>query len=227
MAKLNARKKTGAVAGDHGESIEDQIRRLHGEIGTLLQSSLEKAATIGELLTRKKAELEHGQFTPWIEENLPFGDRMARKYMRVYEHRNQIENGTTGSDLGVTKLLETVKTPKKPPTAPRQRPRIEAKGNKGGEEGESPQEDAYSGPDTFTDAVERNNLAREFELRVRSLTDDLVTDFRLAVDTAIAQEKSDDYLAGIEAVGREMVKTVSGLQPLVDRIREHRRRSAI
>jgi hypothetical protein len=39
----------------------------------------------GRLLWEKKCSLPHGQWIPWIERNLPFGRRMASKYIERYK----------------------------------------------------------------------------------------------------------------------------------------------
>ena len=62
----------------------DEISKLHGEIYGAFKTSLEKAIRIGELLTEQKQNLRHGEFTSWVENNLPFSDRTAQIYMRLY-----------------------------------------------------------------------------------------------------------------------------------------------
>ena len=48
---------------------------------------MEKAIELGGLLAEQKETLSHGEFTPWIEANLPFTDRTARNYMRLHDGR--------------------------------------------------------------------------------------------------------------------------------------------
>jgi len=67
-----------------------EIRKLHQEIKELLQDSLEKAFRIGEILAEYKRDLKHGEFIGWVNENLPFGDRQARNYMRLYLNRDEL-----------------------------------------------------------------------------------------------------------------------------------------
>ena len=50
----------------------DEIGQLHNEIIGHLKTSLEKAIRIGELLSEQKDSLKHGEFIPWIKDNLPF-----------------------------------------------------------------------------------------------------------------------------------------------------------
>lgn len=70
----------------------DEIQRLHDEIMGQLRTTVQKAIRIGELLTEQKADLQHGQWLPWLEENVPFSERTARNYMRVYEKRAELKS---------------------------------------------------------------------------------------------------------------------------------------
>ena len=72
----------------------DEIVRLHGEIEGLFKMSLDKAMRIGELLAEQKATMKHGEFTPWVKGNLPFTDRTARNYMRVYRNQKRLKTET-------------------------------------------------------------------------------------------------------------------------------------
>lgn len=69
-----------------------EIVRLHDQITSALRTSLAHAIRIGELLTEHKARLEHGQFTDWAKQHLPFTLRTAQNYMRVYRERETIKN---------------------------------------------------------------------------------------------------------------------------------------
>lgn len=64
--------------------------------------AVKKAIEIGRLLTEQKSELAHGEWIPWVESNLTFGDSMARKYMRVYANRERV------TDLEVPSLRQAV-----------------------------------------------------------------------------------------------------------------------
>lgn len=71
-----------------------EILRLHGEIVTAARQTLKLAMRAGELLAGVRAELPHGEWLPWCKANLPFSDRTARNYIRVYEQRDlpKLEN---------------------------------------------------------------------------------------------------------------------------------------
>jgi hypothetical protein len=82
-----------------------EIISLHNEITGYLCMSVEKAVRIGQLLAEQKSSLLHGDFGKWIEANLPFTDRTARNYMRLYHNRDLLKTETV-SDLSTAyKLL--------------------------------------------------------------------------------------------------------------------------
>ena len=66
-----------------------KINALHNEIESLLNQGINKAIERGQLLTAKKAELQHGEFGKWITDNLIFSDRTARNYMRLFENKDK------------------------------------------------------------------------------------------------------------------------------------------
>jgi hypothetical protein len=68
-----------------------EILRLHERISNAFRTSLTDAIRIGELLTEQKKALKHGEFIPWIEQNLPFNRQAATNYMKVYARREEVQ----------------------------------------------------------------------------------------------------------------------------------------
>lgn len=94
----------------------DEITKLHSDIVGYMRLSLDAAIRIGELLSERKAELAHGEFTPWVEANLPFSPRTARRYMKAYENRERIEKTDSVSVLTEAyRLLEAPRAQEAPP----------------------------------------------------------------------------------------------------------------
>ena len=71
-----------------------EIEQLHNEIVDHVRISVSKAIRIGELLTEQKAELRHGRWLRWLEENVPFGRKTADRYRRLYKYREKMVNVT-------------------------------------------------------------------------------------------------------------------------------------
>lgn len=90
----------------------NEIVSLHKEIEVHFRQSLTKAIRIGELLTEQKQSIPHGQFTFWIADNLPFTDRTARNYMKVYRQRDVLKTENVSVLSEGYKLLTDPKTAK-------------------------------------------------------------------------------------------------------------------
>ncbi len=87
-------------AGSHPGAGESQTALLQADSTTLAaainsehafafgaaHAALEHARRAGELLLQAKAEIEHGAWLPWIEQNCKFSARQAQRYMTVAEN---------------------------------------------------------------------------------------------------------------------------------------------
>ena len=62
-------------------------------------AAMEHAIACGNLLLEAKAQVGHGSWLPWIEANLTFGDRQARKYMRAANYADQIRHSNSDFTL--------------------------------------------------------------------------------------------------------------------------------
>lgn len=70
------------------KDIAAEIIKKHLQLQEQQLGTLELAISIGDMLTDTKLEIGHGQFTPWIQENLPFSIRTAQKYMSVFSKKD-------------------------------------------------------------------------------------------------------------------------------------------
>ncbi len=92
------------------ESRIKKITALHTEIGGYLKTTLSKAIEIGGLLSEQKAEMDHGQWLPWIKENLPFSERTARDYIQFHERREELKTASVADMSEARRLLTKPKT---------------------------------------------------------------------------------------------------------------------
>ena len=67
-----------------------RIKELHLEVLGLAKTTLKKAIKIGEILSRQKRELGHGNWLPWVN-RLPFSYKTAERYMAVFENRLKLD----------------------------------------------------------------------------------------------------------------------------------------
>lgn len=90
-----------------------EINDRHELAQSYAKNAIENAIRIGELLSEIKASLKHGQWIPWVDENLPFSRMHAARYMRVYTYRDELPNET--SRFHLTSAIELLSTPKDEP----------------------------------------------------------------------------------------------------------------
>jgi hypothetical protein len=67
------------------KKLYKQMEGIREEMQAVYQKSAPVIWKIGKLLVQVKNSLDHGEFTPWVEQNLPFEPRTARRYMQVFE----------------------------------------------------------------------------------------------------------------------------------------------
>jgi Protein of unknown function (DUF3102) len=75
-----------------------ETARTINELHRSIVSSVQSAVRIGEMLTKIKESLPHGEWLPWVTKNLEFCDRTARRYIRLWEQRAKLD---IVSDLGM------------------------------------------------------------------------------------------------------------------------------
>lgn len=90
------------------DSDIEQVRALHKSLLVNTFNIIKSAIMIGEILSRKKRELKHGEFIPWIESNFEFTRRTASGYIRVFEGQEKL-NGKSISHL--TDALKMLSAP--------------------------------------------------------------------------------------------------------------------
>jgi hypothetical protein len=78
-------------------NIALQIKAEHRAAVDAAHNAIERASACGRLLIQAKARVGHGQWLACVADHLSFGDRQARKYMQLAQHRDQI--GLENADL--------------------------------------------------------------------------------------------------------------------------------
>lgn len=80
------------MSNDIERNRTSEIRKLHEQFVSMGTKTLEAGIAIGKLLVQQKNILPHGEFGPWIKDNLPFSKMTASKYMRLYQHRRELKS---------------------------------------------------------------------------------------------------------------------------------------
>jgi len=174
------------------------MKKLHSEIVATVRTTLNIAIELGGLLEEQKAETQHGGWTAWVENNLPFDIRTAQNYMAAFRRRGELKNET------VSYLADAYRVRKEPKSVA-----VADKQKKQPEESPSP-EPAEPAPDYY-------DLRRRFDL----LRDEIQAAFVKIVKIAVKTDKSADYMAGVEAVALELMGTLS-MRETLDNIKRNR-----
>ena len=83
------------------EAITSEILRLKNDAGNAILG-------IGQRLLEAKAMLPHGEWLPWLTEQVEFSERQAQRFMKLAQ---EWANPTALSDLGATKALALLALP--------------------------------------------------------------------------------------------------------------------
>jgi Protein of unknown function (DUF3102) len=74
-------------------------------------NSLQVAIAVGEFLSQKKSELGHGNWIPWVQENLDFSDRTASNYIRTFKNADFLnQKGISDSTEAYRLLINRAKS---------------------------------------------------------------------------------------------------------------------
>jgi hypothetical protein len=92
--------------------LANEIEAAHQLAIGAARTAIQHAVACGKLLIEAKAQVAHGEWLPWVEEHLSFGDRQARKYMALAANAEQLAYRNCGSDLGINAALELIASPK-------------------------------------------------------------------------------------------------------------------
>ena len=68
-------------------NIASDINRAHELASSKAEQAVAHAIEAGKLLLEAKAALPHGEWLPWLEENIWLSSRQARRYMQVAQGR--------------------------------------------------------------------------------------------------------------------------------------------
>lgn len=106
-----ARADLGAIIAQTMAPPEDvrTIEVITGEIRDAQRKGGEAILTIGRCLIEAKEQLPHGEWLPWLSEQVGYSDRQAQRFMQLAH--GYASNPTALSDLGATKALALLALP--------------------------------------------------------------------------------------------------------------------
>lgn len=89
-------------------SCTRSIETITAEILTMKQTAGDAILGIGQRLIEAKAMLPHGEWLPWLNEQVEFSERTARNFMRL---AREWTNRQALADLGAAKALTLLALP--------------------------------------------------------------------------------------------------------------------
>jgi len=87
------------------DGIVSEINTLHSKNVGAAKSTIGRAIRIGQLLTKKKSTLKHGEWMPWLEKNIDFDDRTARRYINCFENKERLKLDSVSNLADAYRLL--------------------------------------------------------------------------------------------------------------------------
>jgi hypothetical protein len=87
----------------------EQLNELYDQVSENVKAAFDAGIVFGEKLTEYKELCGHGHWESWLEANVKFSARTARRYMDVFEYREQLKSDNV-SDL--TLAYEMIKEEK-------------------------------------------------------------------------------------------------------------------
>jgi hypothetical protein len=79
--------------------LATQSNAEHAQAETTLRAGLEHARNAGRLLLPAKEQCQHGEWLPWLKDNVRFSERTARAYMTVARRWEELSKSATVADL--------------------------------------------------------------------------------------------------------------------------------
>ena len=106
--------KLAAKANAAHQAVEES----KGKAGEWMSHALNHAMVAGEALCAAKAQMKHGEWLPWVEEQFEATPRHAQNYMRLWGKRDELAKAKRVSHLSLrdaVKLLAEVKSERSDP----------------------------------------------------------------------------------------------------------------
>jgi hypothetical protein len=91
------------------DKLAEEINEEHRAFTAAVETALERGIRCGELLTEAKENCPHGTWLSWLETNFEGAPRTAQDYMRLYNHREEIQAKYAGSaHLSISSALKGI-----------------------------------------------------------------------------------------------------------------------
>jgi hypothetical protein len=113
---MPTREQVAGIAAQAKQQLADaavEIKQLHADVHDGLRQTLPKAMRIGELLAEAKPKIAHGHWLDWVKQRCGFNEVTAQRYMRLHNHRSEIEaNTSTTMVLTIDAAIKAIAKPR-------------------------------------------------------------------------------------------------------------------
>ena len=86
-------------------TLANKINHAHADTLTAARTTLEHARRVGDLLIEAKAAVPHGEWLPWMKENVTFSVATAGRYVKVAANWDQVNLSSVTNLTEATALL--------------------------------------------------------------------------------------------------------------------------
>jgi hypothetical protein len=98
-------------------SIASRIKAEHAAVAEATFNVVQKARAVGISLNSAKEKVEHGTWTPWLNDNCGLSERTAQRYMQIASGWSKLEAKLTNeirhgmADLSLNKAVDLITQP--------------------------------------------------------------------------------------------------------------------
>lgn len=97
--------------------LAERVNQAHRQCQAAARSAVEHALEAGRSLIEAKAQVQHGQWLPWLTESCQCSERMAQNYMRIAREWPSLDSKTKRvADLSLRDGLKLLSAEKQPQT---------------------------------------------------------------------------------------------------------------
>jgi DUF3102 family protein len=110
---------------DDLDALGKEVCRHVAAGANAVQNFVEHALAAGDALVRAKTQIKHGSWGDWLKKFCGLNERTAQRYMRIAEHRAEL-NPTHVSDLSMSAALKLIAKPKSTNSSPTKNAKVAA-----------------------------------------------------------------------------------------------------
>jgi DNA modification methylase len=100
----------GLVDDPRDQEVAQEVIALHNQNLQAAKMSIDRGIQIGEILSKHKESIGHGNWLPWVKKYLRYTARTVTNYIGLYVHRKEIKKRKVSDLQAAYKLLFNLNT---------------------------------------------------------------------------------------------------------------------